>query len=364
MNIELLQGTLAVSENPGLETIDPRFTDIAGLVQDGRYEEAAAKAEAILAEQIYDIRVIGYFLYGHFVEQGILSLGDIFLCLSDLLGDQLEALGPAKNREKHIQNILNWLMKQTIKTLQYAEENPNGIYGDWVAGVESDQVQEALDAIDKLRRILGPVLENAAGPILEGLMKINTWLSAFQRLVYREPEPEPEEEQAAEDFEVGPASEREEDLEQVPRPREVRQGRISAPMAGEETISVEKSYHLTLLLKKLEAFDQLVSAQKFASAAIVADDINAIIANFDPRIYFPNLFVSFARQFATNINNLTAYAEYKESAGWLALKELFKVDLDSFVEFDPETIDLGASGAGGSCESPDDNESESEYKEY
>jgi len=43
MNIKLIQGPLEVSESPGLETTDPRFGDIATLVQEGNYEEAGAE---------------------------------------------------------------------------------------------------------------------------------------------------------------------------------------------------------------------------------------------------------------------------------------------------------------------------------
>ncbi|MCX5847191.1 MAG: type VI secretion system protein IglI family protein [Deltaproteobacteria bacterium] len=363
MNIELLQGTLEVSESPGLETTDPRFSDIATLVQEGKYEEAASKTEAILAEKIYDIRIIGYFFYGHFMERGVLAIADIYLCMDDLLSDNMEALGPAKNRKKHIQTILNWLMRQIIKKLQYEEEKKSGLYEDWIAEVSNDHVQEALDAGEKLRRILGPVLEDAAGPVLDGLMKINDWLKSFQRLVYREPEPEPEEEKEPEEGEEREAAEEGEEIEREPRREGRKRFYQPAPEAEEEMVGVEGSYHLKLLIKKLEAFDHLVSERKYASAAIVADDINAIIANFDPRIYFPNLFVRFALQFATNINNLTAYAEYKESAAWQALQDLYKVDLVSFIDFDPEAVDLGASGAGGGYGAPDEYESMPEDEE-
>jgi hypothetical protein len=357
MKIVLLQGTLEVSESPGLETTDPRFSDIATLVQEGKYEEAAAKSEAILAEKIYDIRIIGYFFYGHFMEQSVLAMADIYLCLADLLSDNMEALGPAKNRKKHIHTILNWLMRQIIKKLQYEEEKKSDLYEEWASGVSSDQVQEALDAGEKLRRILGPVLEDAAGPVLDGLMKINDWLKSFQRLVYREPEPEPEEEKEPEEGEERGEAEAEDEIEQEPRREDRKRFTQTAPETEEGMASVEGSYHLKLLTKKLEAFEHLISAQKYASAAIVADDINAIIANFDPRIYFPNLFVRFALQFVANINNLTAYAEYKESAAWQALQDLYKVDLESFIDFDPEAVDLGASGAGGSYGAPDEYES-------
>jgi hypothetical protein len=360
MNIELLQGTLEVSEKPGLETIDPRFSDIAALVQGGNYKEAAAKSKTILAEKIYDIRIIGYFLYGHFIERGLSALADVYLCLADLLRDNSDALGPARNREKHIQTILSWMMKQIIKTLQYEEEKKKGLYKEWISGVSSDQVQEIIDAGGEFRRSLVLVLEDSAAPVLDGMVKINDWLISFQRLVYREPEPELEEEKEPEIEEKAVA---EEEIAQEPQEEEIERGYEPVLQAEEEIAGVEGSYHLKVLIKKLEAFDHLVSTQKYASAAIVADDINAIIAKFDPRIYFPNLFVRFALQFAANINNLTAYVEYKESAAWQALQDLYKVDLESFVNFEPEAMDLGASGESRGYDGPDEYEQMSDDEE-
>jgi len=339
MNIKLIQGTLEVSESPGLEITDPRFGDIATLVQEGNYEEAASGAEAILAEKIYDIRIIGYFFYGHFTEHGIPALIDIYLCLSDLLSENMEAIGPVKNRGKHLQTVLNWLTKQIIKKLQYEEEKKTDLYEEWTSVVSSDQVQEALDAAEKLRRILGPVLEDKAAPVLEGLEKISDWLKAFQRLVYREPEPEPVEEIDLED--------KEEIIGQESRQEEGKRQYKPGPTTDEGMDGVEGSHHLKVLIRKLEAFDRLISEQKFPSAAIVADDVNAIIANFDPKIYFPRLFISFALNSATHTSNLTAYAEYKETPAWQALQELYKVDLESFVGFDPAPIDMSASPASG-----------------
>ena len=71
MNIDILNTTLEVSENPGLDVIDPRFMDITTLVESGEYLEAAAKAEEIFAEEIYDIRITGYLLYGFFSNRAL-----------------------------------------------------------------------------------------------------------------------------------------------------------------------------------------------------------------------------------------------------------------------------------------------------
>jgi hypothetical protein len=176
-----------------------------------------------------------------------------------------------------------------------------------------------------------------SGPVLEGIVKINEWLKAFQRLVYRESEPEQEFEQTAnQDPEQVEITSDEENTGQNPIQRRIRQS-ASDINADEENTGVEGSYHLELLVKKLKAFDCLISEQKYINATIVADDINAIIASFDPRIYFPKLFVNFVLKSATSITNLTSCEEYKESPIWHAMQDLYRVDLDSFVNFNPDT---------------------------
>ena len=194
MDIKLIQGSLEIRENPGLETIDPLFGDIATLVQEGNYEEAAAQSEKILEEKTYDIRIIGYFLYGLFLEEGVVAMADTFFSLAEILNSNIDAIGPVRNREKQIQTILSWLMKQLLKKMQYEERKKSGVWDAWLSEVSSDQVQEALDAGGDLRKALGQALEDLSAPVLDGLMKINEWLTSFQSLVYREPEPEEPEE--------------------------------------------------------------------------------------------------------------------------------------------------------------------------
>ena len=192
MNIDILNTTLEVTEDPGLDIIDPRLMDIAGLVENAEYMEAAVQAEQILEEGAYDIRIAGYFLYGVFLEQGVGAMAAIMGCLASLLTENWEALGPVKNREKHAQTSLNWFVRQLAKKLQYEEEKESDVYQQWVDEVSSDEVEEALEASEEFKRALGTTLEDLAEPLLESLPKVNDWLRSFQQVVYREPEPEPE----------------------------------------------------------------------------------------------------------------------------------------------------------------------------
>ncbi|HUU39393.1 MAG TPA: type VI secretion system protein IglI family protein, partial [Desulfatiglandales bacterium] len=118
----------------------------------------------------------------------------------------------------------------------------------------------------------------------------------------------------------------------------------------------EGSYHLQVLLRKLEAFDQLIAKGKMPLAALVANDINNTIAHFDPKIYFPKLFSRFALLFALHIGELASFEEAKGSVAWKALGELYKVDLDAFAEFDLEGISFDAAMSSGGTDQGDEEE--------
>ena len=318
MNIELLTTDLEVTENPGLDMLDPRFVDIVSLVEQGEYAGAATQAEAVLEEGIYDIRITGYFLYGHFLDQGLGVMPATLECLAKLMTDNWEALGPVKNREKHTQTSLGWYFKQLLKRLKHEESKESDVWQQWLSEVSSDDVQDALDTGINFQRAVSQNLEDKAGPVIDSLAKVNDWLKAFQRLVYREPEPEeePEPEDKTVEEDTAPAA--------------------SAGWTDTDSQMVEGSYHLKLLLSKMAAFEQLVSKEQYPKAAIVADDINAIIANFDPRVYFPRMFSRYSLLLAHHIGEITSFAEYRESIKWRTMQDLYKVDLNGFVAFEAD----------------------------
>lgn len=325
MRIELLQGSLAVADEPGMDSTDPRFDEISTLVQGGDYPAAAKASEAVLAEQIYDIRLICYFVYGHWVEQGPASLGEVFSGLSNALFENWEAIGPAVKREKKVELSLNWFFKQTLKALQYEETKQSATWKGWVETLNSDDMAPALDALDVFRRGLSRQMEDAASSVLDIAGKVQEWLRNFQRLVYKpEPEPEPEPVAAPEQAAAAPAP----------------------TGGGAQGQQVEGSLHLSLLLQKLEAFELLVEQEKFGLAALVADDINATLANFDPKLFFPKLFRRFALLQVMNIGRLSPYGQFRETIEWQAMQELLKVDIDAFANYDGE-FNPGESGGGG-----------------
>jgi hypothetical protein len=103
---------------------------------------------------------------------------------------------------------------------------------------------------------------------------------------------------------------------------------------------------LEVLQRKMAAFDALITEGKVALAALVAEDINGVIENFDPRVYFPELFSTFTLQYVSHINQLSTFKDHGACMEWKALKELYKVDLSRFVAFAEESVSFtfGPSG--------------------
>jgi hypothetical protein len=327
MNIELLNRTIEPAENPGLETTDPRLADIVTLAQNGDYQESAAQAQAVFEEDIFDVRIVGFFLYGIYLETDIFSLHDIFQTLIRLFQENWEAIGPVKKREKHAQTGLNWLIKQLAKILQYEEDKKSDNWNRWLKELTSEDITQIIEAGDELQQTLESILEDASRPLLEGLLKINEWLANLQQLVYKEPEPE-----------VEPETEPDEPESQ--QPIETTDQKVVSPamISADDTV-VAGSYHLRVLLNKIEVFEQLISQEKFIMAALVAEDINDIVANFDPKVYFPGIFSRYSYLLARNISEISSFDGHKNTVEWQAMKELYKVDLDSFMIFDTDNID-------------------------
>lgn len=331
MDLELLNTKFKVSKDPGLDTLDSRFSDIAGMVQEGNFSNAAVQAQKILQDEIYDIRIICYYLYGFFDEVGPGSLKDIFHILGKIFCENWEAVGPLKNRTNHSKNSLNWLLKKINKILESEEKRKGEKWQSWQDNTPPENVREALDTIQALGQDMEAVLEKQASTVVDRLAKVTAWLDSFYRLIYREPVNEKVIESNIEDSDELEIQEESPpiEIESKPAPQKV------PFLKGEyDLANGSESYHLQLLLKKMGAFEQLLAENKTTGAALVATDINQIINNFDPQLYFPRFFSTFTRLFAMNTEQLLAFDGCRDTAAWKSVEKLYQIDMQSFLDMD------------------------------
>lgn len=314
MKIELLQGSLPITENPGLDSTDPRFDEIATLIQEGKYAEAATLSENILVDGIYDIRLICYFLYGYWLEQGLASLLDVINCLNHLMLENWAAVGPVKKKEKFAQTSISWTFRQVLKKIQYEEKKKTVLWQQWQTSVSQDEIEKIIISGEAFRVNIEKQLEGNAEVVLSLWIKIESWLRALQRLVISPPEPvQPEPEiitdiKAPEKTSVAPV----------------------APLTAHD-LNIEVSYPMELLLKKLAAFERLLQEKKIFQAALVADNINQTLTSFDPLLYFPKTFEIFVRLQVRNFEELSAYENHRGSPQWQVMQDWLKTDIESFI---------------------------------
>lgn len=331
----LLLKDFTVTENPGLSLVDPRFNELSTHIQSGDFNQVTVLAESVISEEIYDIRVNCYYLYGLFLEAGPSAMPEIFQSVIKMLSANWDAVGPVKNKEKQYTNSLAWLLKQLGRKIDYEEKKQSPEWERWQKGTDADQVSEALDLCEELRKNTSLKLEDLASHLNDGVASLKTWLGGFYRLVYKAPEPEAEPE---EEPEPAPA-----ETEERPEP--------AAPAA--QAFEFKGNYHLARLRQKIAAFKKLIEKEKYEQAALVGFDIEEIIANFDPRIYFPEIFSEFSLLYSMNIQELLSSKLYVQTAEWKSLKELYKVDIDRFAAMELN-IDFSQAAAESG---PDDPES-------
>ena len=352
MDTNLLLKTFPTNDSSGLSLVDPRFSEIGSLIQSGDYSNASALAESIISEDIFDIRIICYFLFGVLLENGTSSFPQIMESIIRICTDNWDATRPSKNKEKQVINSFKWLFKQLVKKLTYEEKKQSSEWLGWQGETDSDTIKKTLDLCDELQQIITEKFEKSDSQLFDGISKIKSWLNTFYKLVYKEPEPE---EIVEEEPDSAPVDE-DEVLE-----KDSDQTDIGKPGGdNDKTPEHSKNFHLAQLLKKIKAFEILISKEKFEQASLVAFDINNIVNNFDPKLYFPELFTRFSLLYTINVQEIIGCNKYTKTEEWKSLQELYKVDIDGFTQ-----LDLDISFPESSREnSPDlDDDEDMEYED-
>jgi hypothetical protein len=167
MKIELLQGSLPVKENPGLDSTDPRFDDIVTLSQAGKHTEAAELSEAILADGIDDIRLICFFLYGYWLANGLASFLTLINCLNNVISENWAAIGPLSNRNRNLEKSLDWMFRQILKKIQYEEHKNTPLWQQWQASASDVEVNNILASGETFRVTINRQCEASAGGIID-----------------------------------------------------------------------------------------------------------------------------------------------------------------------------------------------------
>jgi hypothetical protein len=322
-----LQGTPPERENP--EDEDPRLSTVADHVTKGAYEQAARTAEELLRDSIFDVRIIGPYLFGSFVAQGLKAMPRIFRSVIRCLTENWEKLVPQEKKALLANNGLRWLFKTMSRHLLHHEKLKDEEWKRWRESSNRAPIEEALSLGDSLLAACAKTLPS--GDCEQSVRPLLSWLQQHLSAVPAEAPPAKEAPLAAEpDSEEEPDEEPEaEELAPEPQPRPAAaRTRASASSAAP---GLPISPAMELLLRKLEAFDTLVAEEDFLKAGIVAADVLGIIERFDPRVYLPTIFARFFSGLSSHAETLEPMLHNTESLAFRSLDQLYRVDLDAFL---------------------------------
>ena len=108
----------------------------------------------------------------------------------------------------------------------------------------------------------------------------------------------------------------------------------------------DHSIPLQQLLSNIKMFENLMKKEELYKAAIIYEEIQKELSNFNPLSYLPRLFSQFAGIRAVHAGQLTELVAQNDTVQWQALKEYFVADPEGYqqLQIDPESLTGNSSG--------------------
>ena len=260
LEIHLLDQLLE-AEAPDLESSDERLEKVNGLVARSAYIEAAQAAEALLRQGLYDVRLVGPYLLGLFLEGGLSVMPVVFHSLSNTLLRNWQFFGPRLRKDVFADTSLRWLLKVLNRHFEHHERLKDETFQRWSAPSNREPLEQALALSEEIFSAFGSVMprNGCEAPF----RRLSQWLEGHLHSLpnpQAEPEHEPEPESDEADAESSAAK------DEAPRAAVAPQGPV-----------LPVSPALADLMRKLAAFDTLVERQDFRRASVVAADVLALV---------------------------------------------------------------------------------------
>lgn len=308
------------AHSDGLEVGDPRLDAISDAAYKSQYEQAAGLAQAAWSDGVRDIRLVGYQLYGYYLERDVVGLGWSFDQLTSALTTQWPRLGPA-NKLKCADGSLHWLFQTLVRQLTGHEQLKDERYQRWSTDAGIDAMAAAATAAGPLSAAVEALFPN--GKALDKLGNLAGWLRAQEAALRAAAQTAraAAERQAADEHVAAVATAPGSD-DAEPR-----------PPTTNGAVMVEGAPPFALLIRKIKLFEQLIGAGDLQKAAVVARDVDQLVQSFDPVLFLPKVFVPFFRLMSKNIESLEPAMMQLEAPTFKSLVQLYHADLEAFADY-------------------------------
>lgn len=339
----VLDGPLkaASAGNIDLAVEDSSVHRVSQLAHRGEVLEAARQAEALLADRVYDMRIIGYFLFGLFLERGIGYLPELLRRIRDLVSDDYPALGPNRKKARVVDAVMLWLFQSVDARIRFHAEFRDDTWQAWLAAAKPALSMSIADAAAEVQIAANARLEDPQ--CIAALARVQRWASsdlaraltprqtgraaAIELAAEEPPEPTPPPAPAP-----APAPPPAPAPARPTRSTLVGTGKASSQVRMQQPEPWGTSPAMTALLEKMRAFETLVGRGDYAKAAIVASDVREIMEHFDPVTYLPQLFADYLKALYRANSEMEPYWQKDGNPSWHALERLYHASLDAFLD--------------------------------
>lgn len=311
-----------------------KITDLFEKEDTETLQRACLLIEETLKNQCFDIRLIIYYCYGYFTEQGIKGICDILDLIEKINTNYSSVIALTDQNFKQFDASLVALFKRIASKLRYYEKiyqqgktHPN--WQKFILDVPKEQLESYAQHIEEYKNKLESFLSNK-----ESLIKLSSLSGCIKEMVAYGLDIEPKKNTIDQPDQEEPITQPEPVLEQPHQPIVESQSSPASPTNIPDWIKhIQDSKMMIDLVKKLDIFSDLVANKEFQKAALVSNDISHIIENFDPALYFPKLFANYFVLLTTHINELKRHEEKLEQPQGALLHKLYQIDLNSFLEW-------------------------------
>ena len=153
--IDTLLSGIEISKSAGFDFTGPREDQIISMVESGNYVEAASLSEAMLLDGIFDMRLVCYFLYGYWLDKGLVSLADVLNYLNSIISKNTDVSSSLTTLNNIFEKSLYWLFRQLSKTIQREEHKNTLLWQNWQTNITENGVNNILKAGESLSVVIG-----------------------------------------------------------------------------------------------------------------------------------------------------------------------------------------------------------------
>lgn len=277
------------------------INQIVSLIDNNNIEEAYNAIIGYLTNGYIDARLICLFFSLRISE---LTIEEYAECLTDLnfvLENFFDKLQPQKNLKVHVNKSITLFIKKVKKIIEYRIDEQI---------VTSFNIQPLEKVLSELHKLIFNISDYDIN-----IIEIVNILKPYHVDLHELEKNEDKCVDGKEQIQITEST------------------NFSSEMVGSSnTVNDNGSYIWLHLQKKISIFEEMVSSGRIVDAALLYEEISSEIEHFDPRKYFPSVFLPFYKSLNNQVSNIIELLKNNNSIQWFMVKNFRKLGVEYLKE--------------------------------